>query len=309
MGRRRHKTHFHYRCLITIGCAFLLFSIANVYRDSVDAVELTKSESTMSSAPSRISVPSPNAPATTSASPAPTPSNEVKRPNPLRRFFSWAGREFNRLFRRSEPFICYLPPTVSISSSTSLITFCPTTATPSVLSCSPNRDVSLSATAGDPDEVELLYTWGVTGGRLRGEGRNVTWDLSGLPEGTYTATVEVNDGNQLTSASSIRVSVALCPGCEAPVPQCPVVSVSCPSDADVKQSISFQANVSGGDPEMKPTYTWSVNAGRIISGQGTPMITVDPSNLDKQAITATVTLGAVHPACTRTVASCTIVDY
>ena len=55
------------------------------------------------------------------------------------------------------------------------------------------------ANATDPDNDQLLYTWSVTGGRLSGEGRQVTWDLTGVANGTYTATVEVNDGNQHTA--------------------------------------------------------------------------------------------------------------
>jgi hypothetical protein len=286
----------------------LLFSLAGVYCGSplpVVAAELATSESTISNSPTQSTVPSPMR-ATTSASPVPTPSDDVKRPNPLRRFFSWIGRGVSRLFRRPEPFVCYLPPMVSISSSTSVITFCPT----SNVVCSPSdREVSLSAYATDPENSELLFTWTVTAGRLTGEGRNVTWNLNGVPEGTYTATVEMKYGSQHTVASSTSVRVELCSGCESPVPLCPVVSVSCSDAVDPKQPITFQANVSGGNSEMKPTYTWSVTAGRIISGQGTPKISVDISNLGGQSVTATVSLGGVDPACSGTVASCTIIDH
>jgi hypothetical protein len=309
MGGKRHKTNSCYQHLITLGCALLLFSLAGVYWGSplpVVAAELATSASTISNSPTQSTVPPPNVPVTTSASPVPTPSNDVKQTNPLRRFFSWIGRGVSRLFRRSDPFVCYLPPTVSISSSTSVITFCPT----SNVVCSPSgREVSLSAYATDPDNSELLFTWTVTAGRLTGEGRKVTWNLNGVPEGTYTATVEMKDGSQHTVASSTSVRVELCSGCESPVPLCPVVSVSCPDAVNPKQPITFQANVSGGDSEMKPTYTWSVTAGRIISGQGTPKITVDISNLGGQSVTATVSLGGMDPACSGTLASCTIIDY
>jgi hypothetical protein len=198
---------------------------------------------------------------------------------------------------------------VSIMSSTSSITFCPTSASPSNLTCSSNREVSLLAAATDPENAELLFTWTVTGGRLSGEGHRVKWDLSGVPEGTYTATVEVNDGHQHRISASTSVRIALCPGCEAPVPRCPNVTVSCPIEVDPKLPISFQANVSGGGSELKPTYTWSVTPGRIVSGQGTPKITVDISNLGRRSITATVSLGGIDPACSGTTASCTMIDY
>jgi hypothetical protein len=101
----------------------------------------------------------------------------------------------------------------------------------------------LTADARDPDSDQLLYTWSVTGGRLTGEGRSVTWDLSGVANGTYTATVEVDDGNQHKVSGSATVTVADCTGCVAPPPPCPVVSVSCPNDVGPNEPITFTASV------------------------------------------------------------------
>ena len=82
------------------------------------------------------------------------------------------------------------------------------------INCTPtDNTVTLVANATDPDNDQLLYTWSVTGGRLSGEGRQVSWDLTGVADGTYTATVEVNDGNQHTATGSTTVTVAVCPGC------------------------------------------------------------------------------------------------
>ena len=153
------------------------------------------------------------------------------------------------------------------------------------------------ANATDPDNHTLLYTWSVTGATIRGEGREVTWDLSGVAEGTYTATVELNDGNQHTATGSTTVSVALCSGCERPPPPCPAVSVSCSNQVD-NQPITFEATVVGGDPKRKPVYNWSVTAGTIIGGQGTSKITVDISALGSRSITATVSLSGADPSCT-----------
>ena len=47
--------------------------------------------------------------------------------------------------------------------------------------------------------TRCFYTWSVTGGTLTGEGRAVSWNLSGVQPGTYTASVEVNDGNSHTA--------------------------------------------------------------------------------------------------------------
>jgi K319L-like, PKD domain len=171
--------------------------------------------------------------------------------------------------------------------------------------CTPTGDsVTLTADASDPDNDQLLYTWSVSGGRLSGEGRQVNWDLSGVADGSYTATVEVNDGNQHTASGSATVTVAVCPGCVKPPPPCPVVSVSCPSEVAAGDPITFTASVSGGDPAMTPTYNWSVSAGTITGGQGTSTITVDTKDIGGQSVTATVNVGGADPSC-NTTASCT----
>jgi hypothetical protein len=167
--------------------------------------------------------------------------------------------------------------------------------------CTPTgNEVRLTATATDPDNDQLLYTWSVTGGRLSGEGREVTWDLTGVAYGTYTATVEVNDGNQHTANAAATVSVAECSDCRVPPPPCPTVTVSCPDAVDVGQAVTFTASVTGGPEGFAPTYNWSVSAGTITSGQGTSSITVDTAGLGGQTVTATVSLGGADPSCSTT---------
>ena len=157
--------------------------------------------------------------------------------------------------------------------------------------------VDLSASFTDQDNDTLLYTWTVTGGKLSGEGKSVSWDLSGVNPGTYNATVEVNDGNQHPVNGSSSVTVAVCTDCKPP---CPTVSVSCPSDVAQGSPITFNAAL-GGDANV--TYNWSVSAGTISSGQGTSSITVNTDDLGGQTVTATVELGGLDPSCSRT-ASC-----
>ena len=194
------------------------------------------------------------------------------------------------------------PPSVTISASSATVNLpCPTG--PSVESCVPSasKEVQLTANATDPDNDTLLYTWSVTGGRISGEGRAVNWDLSGVNPGTYTATVQVNDGNQHTADASSAVTVAVC---ECAPPPCPNISVSCPGDVEQGAPITFTASVSGGAPDLAPTYNWSVSAGTISSGQGTSTITVDTAGIGGQSVTATVDIGGVHESCTKS-ASCT----
>ena len=233
-------------------------------------------------------------------SPAVSQTTEIKilkekKPNLLRRLFSGLVSKIAGVFRREPVIVCVLPPWVNITASSSLITFCHTTGT-----YAPSSQISLSASS--IDERGMTFTWAVTGGRLSSrEGQNVTWDLSGVPERVYTATVEMNDGHQHTVSASTTVMVALSPSCDKPPPPCPLVSVSVPNDVDLVRPITFAAVVTGGDAELKPTYTWSISAGKIISGQGTPKLTVDGSNLGGgEILTATVSVGGADPSCPRT---------
>jgi hypothetical protein len=212
----------------------------------------------------------------------------------------WIGRRNSR----SAPIPPNQKPEVSSVSTSisSILRPCPTGTTSS---CTPTGDsVQLTAVASDPDNDTLLYTWSVTGGRVSGEGRNVTWDLSGVANGSYTATVEVNDGNQHTANGTATVTVANCSPCNTPPPPCPNVTVSCASEVDPGQPITYTASVNGGDSSMSPTYNWSVSAGTISSGQGTSTITVDTTNLGGQTVTATVQIGGADPSCTGTASSC-----
>jgi len=62
--------------------------------------------------------------------------------------------------------------------------------------------------------------------------------------------------------------------------------------------ITFTANVSGGDPNVTPTFNWTVSAGTISSGQGTSSITVDTTGLpNNSTVTATVDVGGYERSC------------
>jgi hypothetical protein len=88
--------------------------------------------------------------------------------------------------------------------------------------------------------------------------------------------------------------------------QCPTVTVSCPDTAkeNLEDALTFTANVSGGDPNVTPTFNWTVSAGTISSGQGTSSIKVDTTGIGGQTVTATVDVGGFSREC-RTSNSCT----
>lgn len=72
----------------------------------------------------------------------------------------------------------------------------------------------LTTEAVDPDGDELKYTYSATGGRIKGDGQNVTWDLTGLAPGTYTVSVEFDDQCGCVGFTSLNVTVEKC-SCES----------------------------------------------------------------------------------------------
>jgi hypothetical protein len=167
-----------------------------------------------------------------------------------------------------------------------------------------NTTVGLTTTASDPDGDTLLYSYTVTGGRITGEGANVSWDLNGVGPGTYTASVDVDDGCGCITSSTTTVTVANCGDC-VPDLVCGKVSASGADGAEEGSPITFQAKYEQGTPTVSPTYNWSVSAGTITGGQGTDTITVDTKGTGGQTITATVEAGGLDPSCGRTASAST----
>ncbi len=192
-------------------------------------------------------------------------------------------------------------PTVTLTASQANVVVCPedpTRANP------PNAQVALTATATDPDGDTLLYTYTTTGGRIVGEGPNVTLDLTGVQPGAYTVTAEVDDGCGCVAFSSTTINVEACPPPVIPEPDCPVVTLNCPDTVEAGQSATLTATVSGGDPNVTPSFNWTVTGGTITSGQNTPTITVDTTGVTG-SFTATATVGGNDVTCPNT-ASCTV---
>lgn len=198
----------------------------------------------------------------------------------------WIGR---RDKRRGE--IENKPANVnSVTLSDTVITLpCPPGQRSRSNACNDNRTISVATSASDPENDVLTYNYTVSGGRIVGTGANVQWDLSSAQAGTYTITTGVDDGCGIcgkTDTKTIRVEA--CPDCMPPPPECPVcagVSVSGPAGiTNPGDNMTFTATASGAT-----SYNWSVSRGTIVSGQGTPSITVSTSAADAgQNVTATV---------------------
>ena len=82
--------------------------------------------------------------------------------------------------------------------------------------------------------------------------------------------------------------------------ECPRITVTCPTSF-VRQGepLTFTAAISGGAPNAQYSFTWTVSAGTISSGQGTPTITLDTTGLGGQNIQVTVEVGGVPEECAK----------
>ena len=88
------------------------------------------------------------------------------------------------------------------------------------------------------------------------------------------------------------------------IPDCPRITVTCPdASPGENKPIRFKASVTGGKPGSEISYNWSVSKGTISRGQGTAVIEVEVTDVDREGLTATVELGGFEPNCNRA-ASC-----
>jgi hypothetical protein len=155
--------------------------------------------------------------------------------------------------------------------------------------CRDDQTVSVRTNASDPEGDVITYNYTVSGGRIVGQGENVTWDLSGVNNGTYTITVAVDDGCGVCSETKTEtVEVVDCDCVQ--VCECPTLTVDGPRES-VKpgETMTFTANVVGGN-QQSITYNWEVSQGTIQSGQGTPQIVVGTEGLGQTTIRATVNI-------------------
>jgi hypothetical protein len=166
--------------------------------------------------------------------------------------------------------------------------------------CNDSSSISVATSATDPENDVLTYNYTVSGGRIVGTGANVSWDVSGLAPGTYTITAGVDDGCGLCGKTQTQtITIAEC-DCVR-VCECPSLSVTGPAGVtNPGDSMTFTANVSGGS-QQSVTYNWTVSAGTITSGQGTPSITVATDRaMAGGNVTATVDIGGTDPSCSCT---------
>ena len=156
--------------------------------------------------------------------------------------------------------------------------------------CGDSGSVDVTTTAVDPENDVLTYNYTVSGGRIVGSGPTVAWDLTGVNPGSYTITAGVNDGCGVCGETKTEtITVEECANCVVPeiTCTCPSITISGPTGVTPSgQNMTFTANAVGGTGTV--SYDWSVDQGDIISGQGTPSITVSTEGLNDVTVTATL---------------------
>ena len=195
-------------------------------------------------------------------------------------------------------------PSVELHASTTLITYpCPPGGNSVSGSCpsTPNFQVALTSIAKDFNK-QPSYTYTVGGGRVDGESNKVTWDLSGLLPGFYTATVEVQDNKKHRAVSSVIVKIVHCTDCLICDNLCPTIVVSCYEEVKAGTPITCKVVVGPGLPSDRMTYEWSArdssgeDLAERISGRGTS-ISISTNGLAGQVVYAKVEVKGLDPSC------------
>jgi len=85
---------------------------------------------------------------------------------------------------------------------------------PPTISCSADRravtsgeSVEITATASDPDNDPLSYSWNSNRGQIEGSGSSVKFQTAGLSPGPYSITGHVDDGRGGTAQCTVNVEV------------------------------------------------------------------------------------------------------
>lgn len=84
---------------------------------------------------------------------------------------------------------------------------------------------------------------------------------------------------------------------------CPKISIQAPNNVIRSESgdpMVFTALVDDKREEEKFEYIWTVSAGKIVGGQGTPIVELDVKNLETQNITASVEVKGLPQNCAKT---------
>jgi outer membrane protein OmpA-like peptidoglycan-associated protein len=144
------------------------------------------------------------------------------------------------------------PPTVTLAAD------------PTKVFAGSGDSIALKATASDPDGDPLNYKWSATGGGIDGTGAEVRWNSGGVKEGTYTATVTVDDGRGGTASASTDYQVVAKPNSP------PIISSCAASPATITVGQKSTITTTASDPDNDPlTYSYKTTGGNVTGSGAT----------------------------------------
>jgi outer membrane protein OmpA-like peptidoglycan-associated protein len=144
------------------------------------------------------------------------------------------------------------PPTVTVAAN------------PTKVFAGSGDSIALKAQASDPDNDTLNYKWSATGGGIEGTGAEVRWNSSGVKEGTYTATVTVDDGRGGTASASTDYQVVAKPNSPPTISSC----AASPGTITVGQKSTITTTAT--DPDNDPlTYSYKTTGGNVTGSTAT----------------------------------------
>jgi hypothetical protein len=171
--------------------------------------------------------------------------------------------------------------------------------------------VGLTAIVNDFNK-KSVYSYSVTGGQIAGEGSAVTWDLSGVSPGYYTATVQVQDNKSHRAGASLNVMVAPCPNCIIDLP-CGTMVVVCYNAVKSGTPITckvIRTESCAGSTHI--TYEWSAHTsnGEDLSARinmNGEYVSIPTEGLGGHTVYTQVEAKGLDPSCSRTASGSTVV--
>jgi len=211
----------------------------------------------------------------------------------------------------SNGFLGKKPSVVLQASKTSVTHPCPPGSHSTSRSCPTTVDMQVALTAVAKGFSKPTYSYNVGGGRIIGEGSNVTWDLSDARPGFYRAIVEVEDSKKRRAISSVDVRVGVCEDCVTSW-HCPLVLVNCYDRVNAGTPITCKVEIGPRSDPGPLTFEWSArdssgnDLAERISRRG-EYVSIRTEGLGGQSVTATVEIKGLDPSCPRILSGSTVV--
>jgi hypothetical protein len=209
---------------------------------------------------------------------------------------------------RAVPNEWFKKPLVALQASKTLIMIpCPRGMRTFSGAC-PANDLQITLTSNADGFRNPDFTYTVGAGRILGERNYVVWDLSGVPPGIYTASVEVRDNKKRRAVSSVTVTVKECRDCVSDhTCFCPPLFVMCYDEVMAGTPITCKVAMPP-QRECAVQYVWSVYgySGEDLSGKlrsRDTYVSIPTETLAGQTITVEVEVKGLDPSCSSTASS------